>query len=60
MAKTEVAVLDFGSSKITILVGQASVNGIIKIVASGVSDYAGFINGKFIEPDKLSSAIIYA
>ena len=60
MAKTEVAVLDFGSSKRTILVGQASVNGIIKIVASGVSDYAGFINGKFIEPDKLSSAIIYA
>lgn len=60
MAKAEVAVLDFGSSKITILVGQTSVNGIVRVVASGVSDYAGFINGKFIEPDKLSLAIAYA
>lgn len=60
MAKAEVAVLDFGSSKITIFVGSASVNGIVKIVASGSCDYAGFINGAFIEPEKLSSAIVYA
>ncbi len=60
MGKTEVAVLDFGSSKITILVGLMGVNGTYKLIASGSSEYAGFLDGEFIEPENLSSAIIYA
>ena len=60
MAKKEVAILDFGSSKIIILVGLMGVNGTIKLIARGEADYAGFINGKFIEPQNLSSAILTA
>lgn len=60
MAKAEVAVMDFGSSKITILVGVNGVNGTFKIIATGESDYAGFMDGDFIEPENLSSAITYA
>ncbi|MBR2468147.1 MAG: rod shape-determining protein [Clostridia bacterium] len=60
MAKCEVAVLDFGSSKITILVGVKGVNNTFKVIASGSCEYAGFMNGEFIEPENLSSAISYA
>ena len=60
MAKSEVAILDFGSSKITILVGTKGVNSTFKIIAHGSCDYAGFMNGEFIEPENLSSAISYA
>ena len=34
MAKNEVAILDFGSSKITILVGVKGVNNTFKIIAN--------------------------
>lgn len=60
MAKSEVAVLDFGSSKITILVGTKGVNGTFKIIAHGSCEYAGFMDGEFIEPENLSAAISYA
>ena len=60
MAKNEVAILDFGSSKITILVGAKTVNNNFKIIAHGSCEYAGFMNGEFIEPENLSSAISYA
>ncbi len=60
MAKTEVAILDFGSSKITILVGVKGVNNTFKIVAHGSCEYAGFMEGEFIEPENLANAISYA
>ena len=60
MAKNEVAILDFGSSKITILVGVKGVNNTFKIIASGSCEYAGFMHGEFIEPESLASAISYA
>ena len=60
MAKNEVAILDFGSSKITILVGVKGVNNTFKIIANGSCEYAGFMNGEFIDPENLASAISYA
>ncbi len=60
MAKSEVAILDFGSSKITILVGVKGVNNTFKIIANGSCEYAGFMNGEFIEPENLANAISYA
>lgn len=51
-----VAVLDFGSSKLTLLVGK-KVDGYLTIVASGESAYAGFMDGEFLRPNLLKDAI---
>lgn len=42
------AVLDFGSSKINVLVGKKSANNAFNIFASESLDYAGFMQGKFL------------
>ncbi len=57
MARKGVAVLDFGSSKITVLVGMRSVNHNYTILSSGQADYAGFMDGEFLEPNTLKYAI---
>ena len=57
MAKKDVAVLDFGSGKLTLLVGSRSVNGNFSITASSDIDYAGFMEGEFIEEDELATSI---
>ncbi len=51
-----VAVLDFGSSKLTLLVGNKS-DGHLNVVASGESNYAGFMDGEFLRPNLLKDAI---
>ena len=57
MAKNNVAVLDFGSSKLTLLVGQRAVNNNFNIIASSDVDYAGFMDHEFIEEELLASNI---
>lgn len=57
MSSSHVAVLDFGSSKITVLIGNFGVVNNLRVVAKGVSDYAGFMDGEFLEPENLTSAI---
>ncbi len=57
MANKNVAVLDFGSSKITLIVGHKGVNNSFKIVASSEGDYAGFMAGDFIEPNLLCESV---
>lgn len=56
----EVAVLDFGSGKITVLIGQRGVNNTITINGLGESDYAGYAGGEFYQPEQLSYAIAHA
>lgn len=51
-----VAVLDFGSSKLTLLVGNKA-DGHLMIVASGESEYAGFMEGEFLRPNLLKDAV---
>ncbi len=56
----DVAALDFGSGKITVLIGQRGVNNTITINGLGESDYAGYAGGEFYEPEQLSYAIAHA
>ncbi len=60
MAREDVAILDFGSGKITVLVGRRGVNNTICISGVGESDYAGFSDGEFFESDQLSYVIGHA
>jgi len=53
MAKNTVSVLDFGSSKLTLLVGNRTVNNNFNIISSSDIEYAGFMNGEFLEEENL-------
>ena len=57
MFKDMVAVMDFGSSKITVLAGTREVNKSFKLLASADCEYEGFANGEFIEPNNLKEVI---
>lgn len=57
MADKNVAVLDFASSKLTMLVGHKGVNNSFKIVASSECEYAGFMSGEFLAPNELGANI---
>lgn len=57
MVKKEVAVLDFGSSKVTVLIGERGVNGTFNIKGTGEIEYAGYYEGKFLEPEKVKLAV---
>lgn len=60
MNKKDVAVLDFGSSTITALIGERGVNGTFRMKGKGYADYAGFQNGEFLEPDQVKLAVAFA
>ncbi|MDD3831932.1 MAG: hypothetical protein PHW00_06410 [Clostridia bacterium] len=54
-----VAILDFGSSKITCFVGVKTDDGFV-IKATGTSKYDGYLNGEWLEPSKLKDAVSVA
>lgn len=56
----DVAVLDFGSSKIDVFVGERGVNNTICINGMGECGYAGFANGEWLQPEQLEYAIGHA
>ncbi len=56
MAK-DVALLDCGSSKITVFIGERGVNNTINIIGMGECNYAGFSEGEWLEPEQLSMAV---
>lgn len=60
MIKDLTTILDFGSSKITILAGVGDVNKSFRLLASVDSEYEGFSKGEFVEPNNLSVAIANA
>lgn len=53
----DVAILDFGSGKIDVLIGERGVNNTICINGMGECDYAGFVGGEWLEPDQVGYAI---
>lgn len=55
--KNSVAIIDFGSSKITTLVGEMGVNNKLNIFGKGEISYAGFQNSEFLEPENLREQI---
>lgn len=57
MAKTEVAILDFGSSKISVLIAERGINNTFNIKGRGDSDYAGFADGEFFDKNELKMAM---
>ena len=60
MAKKQVAILDFGSSKRTALVAERGINGMFNIKGSGEVEYAGYMEGEFLEPENVKMAISLA
>ena len=58
--KGDTAVLDFGSGKISVLIGERGVNGCLNILGSGEAQYGGFMDGEWLEPDLLAQAVGYA
>jgi cell division protein FtsA len=60
MAKTQVAVLDFGSSKISVLIAERGINNTFNIKGKGESDYHGFAKAEFFDTKDLKTAISMA
>lgn len=58
--KDIVSVIDFGSSKITMLTGKEEVNKSFKLLSSVDIDYDGYSSGEFIEPNNLKNQIMQA
>lgn len=57
MANKIKAVLDFGSEKLTVLLGSRDVNNAINVVSSNQEYYEGFAEGEFLQPDLLANSI---
>lgn len=57
MSKRSVAVLNFGTRHLSVLIGSRSVNGTFDIHGSAESEYGGYMNGEFLEPEKLTVAV---
>ena len=57
MSKNYVSVLDIGSSKLTVMIGEKGVNNTFNVRGAGEVNYAGFYEGAFLEPENLQSAI---
>ncbi|MCH5155248.1 MAG: hypothetical protein J1F69_01445 [Clostridiales bacterium] len=55
--KQSVAILDFGTSKITVLIGSRGINDTINLDGIGVCEYAGFACGQWLDREKLSHCI---
>jgi cell division protein FtsA len=51
------AVMDIGSSKITVLCGEHGINRVLNIKGKGEAFYAGFSDGEFLEPEKLLKTV---
>jgi cell division protein FtsA len=49
----DVAILDFGSGKVSVIIGQRGVNNTICISGTGECDYDGFTDGAFLDPENL-------
>ncbi len=60
MAKKNIAVMDFGSSHITVLIGDRGINGTFEVRGYSEVGYAGYLNGEILEPQNLSEALCTA
>ena len=58
MAEKCVTVIEIGSSKLSCMVAEKGVNNIFNIKAKASVDYAGFLEGEFLESSYLSDAIL--
>ena len=56
MARKNIAVLDFGSSHISVMMGSLSLNGALNLKGYGEVSYAGFMDGEFLEYEHFRTA----
>ena len=57
MADSNVIVVEIGSSKLSCVVASRGINGIFNVKAKAEVDYAGFLEGAFVEPSLLEDAV---
>jgi len=57
MKNPSATVLDFGSSKISVLCGERAINNSFNIKASADVEYAGFSGGEFFEPNLVLNSV---
>ena len=60
MQKKQTAIIDFGSSKITALLGDSGVNGTFVIKGRYTFNYDGFAEGAFFDQNKLRRILLSA
>lgn len=60
MARKNIAVLDFGSSHISVMIGSLSLNDTLNLKGYGEVSYAGFMDGEFLEPESLKEDVASA
>ncbi len=53
----KVSVMDFGSEKISVFVGERGLNNTLRVLGMGVCKYSGFVDGEIFEPLKLQEAM---
>ena len=57
MAKKNVAVLDFGTSCISVIIGDRGINNTFDVKGFGEINYAGYMDGQFLEPQRLPDTV---
>ncbi len=57
MAKKNVAVLDFGTSRISVIIGDRGINNTFDVRGFGEINYAGYMDGQFLEPERLPDIV---
>ena len=60
MARKNIAVLDFGSSHISVMIGNLSLNDTLNLKGYGEVSYAGFMDGEFLKPEELKEDVASA
>lgn len=60
MLKNCAAVLQFGSTKVSVMIGARGVNNTINILGKGEHPYDGHQGGEFLSPNKVEAAIFKA
>ena len=53
----EAAILDIGSSRISVVIGRRGVNNTINILGRGECEYSGYEDGEFYRPDELINVV---
>jgi len=54
---SSIAILDFGSSRISVLTGNRGPNNTVQVTSQSEVKYAGFSSGEWLRPELLTSAI---
>ena len=55
-----VSVMDIGTSKISVLMGNRGINNTLNILSSYDHEYAGYYNGEFVDEENLEYEIAKA